>query len=75
MTEVVALPPATSVLPDVRGEGRTLRVTPHLEQGVVVLSVWHEGVCAASFRLCADQVPDLVATLVGAGPAGTFRAC
>jgi len=75
MTQVVALPRATGVLLDVRGEGRTLRVTPHAEQGVVVLSVWQQGVCTASFRLCAEHVPNLVATLLGTGTSETFDAC
>ncbi|MEO5854408.1 MAG: hypothetical protein ABIQ15_18020 [Nocardioides sp.] len=64
--------PASSIFVDARGEGRALRVTWHLEgprehnpdgEGLVVLSLWRDNVCAGSFRLAASEVPALVETL------------
>ncbi|EAP99763.1 hypothetical protein JNB_06329 [Janibacter sp. HTCC2649] len=51
------------VLPDVRGDGRSLRATWHQEQQVVVLSLWRNNVCISTFRLSADEVPDLITFL------------
>jgi hypothetical protein len=51
---------------DARGEDRSLRVTWHPDAGLVVLSLWRGNVCAASFRLTAEEVPALIAALEGA---------
>jgi hypothetical protein len=48
---------------DDRGSDRGLKVSWHQEAAVVVLSVWRDNVCAASFRLAIDEVPDLIALL------------
>jgi hypothetical protein len=48
---------------DARGDRRTLRVSWHREAGVVVLSLWREGVCAGTFRLTVDEVPALIELL------------
>lgn len=40
-----------------------MRVTWHHEQQVVVLSLWRDNVCAGTFRLGADEVPDLITAL------------
>jgi hypothetical protein len=64
MAEVASLPTSGEVFFDSRGEGRTLRVSWHHADGLVVLSLWHQGVCVGSFRLGADDVPALVETLV-----------
>ncbi len=52
---------------DTRGDGRALRVTWHHEPAphgpVVLLSLWREELCVASFRLPVDDVPDLIAAL------------
>ena len=40
-----------------------MRVTWHQDAQVVVLSLWRDNVCAGTFRLPADDVPDLVALL------------
>lgn len=45
---------------DARGDGRALRVTWHDRAGIMVLSLWRGQVCAATFRLAADEVPALV---------------
>jgi hypothetical protein len=60
------LPATGQVYVDGRGDERTLRVSWHREvgeEGVVVLSLWRDGVCVGSFRMDADQVRDLVDVL------------
>ena len=51
------LPTRRDVFIDQRGVG--LRASWHPEQDVVVLSVWHEDHCAATFRLPVQDVPRL----------------
>ena len=48
---------------DARGGDRALRVSWHHEAGLVVLSLWRDNVCAGSFRLSVDEVPDLIEML------------
>ena len=55
------LPRTGAVFLDPRGEDRSLRVTWHHDQQLVVLS--RDNVCAGTFRLGADEVPDLIALL------------
>jgi hypothetical protein len=57
------LPRTGAVFFDPRGEDRSLRVTWHQEQQLVVLSLWRDNVCAGTFRRSADEVPDLIALL------------
>ena len=57
------LPEAGSIYLDARGGDRALRVSWHQESGLVVLSLWRENVCAGSFRLAVDEVPDLIEML------------
>lgn len=76
MGRLVALPARGEVFVDARGEGRSLRVSWHHEDGVVVLSLWRYHVCTGTMRLAPEDVPHLVATLTeglarGYGPAGT----
>ena len=59
------LPSEGSVFLDSRGGDRALRVSWHQDSGLVVLSLWRENVCAGSFRLAVDDVPDLIALLRG----------
>lgn len=61
---VLALPTGGAVVPDARGEHRWMRVTWHDEAGVVVLSLWREGSCAATVRVARTDVPALVTALV-----------
>ncbi|MDZ5661482.1 hypothetical protein SFC79_06865 [Nocardioides sp. S-58] len=56
-------PRTGTVFLDPRGDGRSLRATWHQEQQVVVLSLWRDNVCAGTFRLAADEAPDLIAVL------------
>ncbi len=67
------LPSVGSVFLDARGADRALRVSWHTEADLVVLSLWRENVCTASFRLLADDVPDLITTLA-AGLAQRYQA-
>jgi len=57
------VPRTGAVFLDPRGEDRSLRVTWHQESQIVVLSLWRENVCAGTFRLAADEVPDLISLL------------
>ena len=57
-------PAAVTYVDDIHGD-RALRVSWHHESGVVVLSLWRENLCAGSFRLAVDEVPDLIALLRG----------
>lgn len=54
------LPEAGSIFLDARGGDRALRVSWHHESGLVVLSLWRDNVCAGSFRLAVDEVPELI---------------
>ena len=54
------LPETGSVFLDTRDHGRALRVSWHPEADVVVLSLWRDNVCAGSFRLPVDDVPELI---------------
>jgi hypothetical protein len=56
-------PRTGTVFLDPRGQDRTLRVTWHQESQLVVLSLWRDNVCAGTFRLTADEVPELIALL------------
>jgi hypothetical protein len=64
MAEVVALSAPGTVFLDARGAERALRVTWHHEVDTVVLSLWQFDRCVSSFRLTADEVPELVRSLV-----------
>jgi len=48
---------------DARSGSRALRVTWHHESEVVVLSLWRDNLCAATFRLAFDDVPALIEVL------------
>ncbi|HEX6516375.1 MAG TPA: hypothetical protein VF049_12440 [Nocardioidaceae bacterium] len=57
------LPAAGEAFLDARGGQRALRVSWHPEEGVVVLSVWRETVCVATFRLPVEDVPGMIDVL------------
>jgi len=57
------LPELGSIFLDSRGDDRALRVSWHDDAGVVVLSLWRDNVCSASFRLGFDEVPELIGLL------------
>jgi hypothetical protein len=57
------LPELGEIFSDARGENRALRVSWHTDRDLVVLSMWRDNVCAASFRLTVEEVPQLVELL------------
>ncbi|MBO0847356.1 MAG: hypothetical protein J2P22_18300 [Nocardioides sp.] len=57
------LPASGEVFLDARGDDRALRVSWHFDSDLVVLSLWRENVCTGSFRLPAEEVPELIETL------------
>ena len=63
MAQPRTLPRTGAVFLDPRGEDRSLRVTWHHDQQLVVLSLWRDNVCAGTFRLAADEVPELITLL------------
>ena len=63
MPAVRPLPESGSIFLDARGGDRALRASWHQDAGVVVLSLWRDNVCAGSFRLAIDEVPELIALL------------
>ena len=59
------LPAGTGdVFLDVRDGGRAMRVSWHLDDGLVVFSMWRGNICVATFRLERQDVADLVQGLV-----------
>ncbi|WP_238008788.1 hypothetical protein KZZ52_02780 [Dactylosporangium sp. AC04546] len=65
MGELVALPKSGDVFEDVRGHDRTMRVTCHPRQGTVVVSLWVDKICRASFQLLEADLPRLRSALDG----------
>jgi hypothetical protein len=65
MGQLVPLPRVGDVFPVVRGDSRVMRVSCHDDTGMVVLSLWSERSCRASFRLHEEDVPRLIETLSG----------
>ena len=57
------LPETGSIFLDARGTDRALRVSWHHESGLVVLSLWRDNICAGSFRLAVDDVPEFIDVL------------
>lgn len=50
-------------VPDVRGDGRGVRVSAHVEAGFLVVSTWKAGTCVATVRLLPDEAAELVSGL------------
>jgi hypothetical protein len=63
MSAARPLPELGSIFLDARGSDRALRVSWHSEADVVVLSLWRDNLCVASFRLSIEEVPELIAML------------
>lgn len=59
MQERAVLPTRGDVFLDAREDGRSLRVSAHPEDGVVVVSHWRGDRCVATFRLAAADVAGL----------------
>jgi hypothetical protein len=58
---VVALPVHGHWVADVRGEGRSIRVSTHVEKGVIVLSLWRAATCVGTARLSPEDAAGVVA--------------
>jgi hypothetical protein len=67
MGELLPMPKAGDVFVDVRGVDRAMRISRYDDQGVVVVSIWAERVCRASFRLSTEDAPRMIAALGGCG--------
>ncbi|WP_204294470.1 hypothetical protein [Actinoplanes campanulatus] len=63
------MPTVGDVFTDVRGDGRTMRVSYHENRQVVVVSLWADAVCRGSFQLAADDVGRLTVLLAQVAPA------
>ena len=63
MSAARPLPAVGSIFLDARGDERALRVSWHSEADLVVISIWRDNVCAASFRLAVEEVPGLIELL------------
>jgi hypothetical protein len=48
---------------DVRGEGRAVRISAHVESGLVNLSVWRHDTCVGTVRLLPSEAANLVTGL------------
>lgn len=64
MDNLRRLPQRQAVLVDERGV--SLRLTWHAERDQIVLSLWHDGTCAASFRLPVEDAPQVAGFLMAA---------
>jgi hypothetical protein len=76
MSTVHRLPVRRDLFLDQRGADRGLRVTCHPEEGVVVISLWHDDRCTASFRLPGEESARLISVLAAglADQIGDLRA-
>lgn len=63
MTTVVRLPVRGQWAWDVRGEGRAVRISAHVESGLVNLSVWRHDTCVGTVRLQPSEVANLMVGL------------
>jgi hypothetical protein len=71
MPGATPLPKRGEVFFDHRRTDRSLRLSPHPDAGVVVLSIWNGGICQATFQLPGDQVEVFAETLRRTSPRDT----
>ena len=60
---VIPLPRHGQWVSDPRGEGRSVRVSAHVDAGLVNLSLWRGGACVGTARLLPGDVATLVSGL------------
>jgi hypothetical protein len=61
-----ASPPRISeVFFDVRGASRSMRLSWLNDTGIGVISLWEGGICTATFRLAAEEIPRLADSVTG----------
>jgi hypothetical protein len=53
-------------LADQRVPPRHLQVSRHSDQSIIVLSIWNQNVCTATFQLPVADAPAMIEVLVGA---------
>lgn len=51
---------------DARDGGRQMEVSWHTRERLVVISLWHDRTCRATFRLPLEEAPRAIAALAGA---------
>jgi hypothetical protein len=61
--DAAPLPRLGEVFFDVRGHSRSMRLSWYGDTGVAVLSIWQGDRCSGTFRLPADELSRMVATL------------
>jgi hypothetical protein len=66
MDSAYKLAPGRASFCDARTPLRRMQATHHPDQRVVVVSLWHENVCTATFRLPVTDAPELIGVLVDA---------
>jgi hypothetical protein len=60
---VTPLPWRGGVQPDLRNEGRALRVAAHPVNGLVSISLWRDDACIATHQMGATDVSGLISLL------------
>lgn len=60
------LPAARDWFTDARGSDRALRVTSHVDDGLVVFSIWRDDRCVSSFQLSVPDLPQMISVLATA---------
>src|SRR3954453_18181234 len=63
MSTVVQLPTRGRWAWDARGDSRAVRVSPHVRENVVNLSVWRDDICVGTVRLAPADAAAPVARL------------
>ncbi|MEP6853690.1 MAG: hypothetical protein ABJA87_13700 [bacterium] len=63
MSTVHRLPVRRDLFLDSRGVDRGLRVTCHPEEGLVVISLWHDDRCTGSFQLPVGDCARMIGVL------------
>lgn len=51
---------------DARDDGRSMEVSWHSEEGVLIISLWHGSICRATFRLPIEEAPVLIQAIADA---------
>jgi hypothetical protein len=57
------MPSLGDVFTDVRGDGRTMRISFHGDRGAMVVSLWVGTHCRGSFRMATEDLDRLISTL------------
>ncbi|GAA3226965.1 hypothetical protein [Actinocorallia longicatena] len=63
MSSATPLPKTGEVFFDARGDQRAMRLSWHPDADVVVLSLWNQGTCVATFRLASTEITPFIEAL------------